>query len=618
MPTADPPTTNANANATIKNSTAAINTRKRQRVVQLTVLSLTDIRVRVPPSSHSSVEQLTVGEGGAYHLCKEKQLPAVTASHNVGSSIQPFLDKVGLGLNGGASKLQQSQINANQRGNLSLSAAVSFSGSCPPQHMHVLSPALCSKTGRMIVESDPVLRHGEDVADRSIHSATHEADGTIAHVLVAKWDGADADADADADDSITGDGQRNDTSDNETAGTGGTTSIESSKSEHWRRWREATFRRMGSGSNISQPHVTVKLAHRPMTASDDGDAGSSKVYNSNSDRGSMSPLKLPPFHTCNDRAAKREECQQQQQDLKTTSSEGKNEDDANIFRMADGASVPTVLRVPSPLSSPTRDSRPTSPALSDFGTSTKPALPVSANLPDIIELNVELIVGRDLASNVDGDSGGILQPHDNSGSLQPIGGIAHLKLFPKDAPEGGSRIFELPVRKRPQSAASIAAAPKASNNKNPLVELGDNALLRVRIEIDSPKSDSASRDDDDDDDPSAIQWTLSGASAAVRAGAEEANGEEVSMAKLADDDATASDLLASDGATRRRGMGARRVPGAFCSGLSDISEMWEAFTKKVVLNCVDNCDDDALVYVNEDGGDSLGSTINTVYENIMY
>ena len=91
------------------------------------------------------------------------------------------------------------------------------------------------------------------------------------------------------------------------------------------------------------------------------------------------------------------------------------------------------------------------------------------------------------------------------------------------------------------------------------------------------------------------------------------------MEKLADDDdSTASDLLASDGATRRRGMGARRVPGAFCSGLSDISEMWEAFTKKFVLNCVDNCDDDALVYVNEDGGDSLGSTINTVYENIMY
>ena len=615
MTTADP-STNADANATNKNATTTFNARKRQRVVQLTVLSLSDIRVRVPSSPHSSVEQLTVGEGGAYHSCKEK-LPAVTASHNVGSSIQPFLDKVGLGLNGsvGASnaaslgELQQSQINANQRGNLSLSAAVSFSGSCPPQHMHVLSPALCSKTGRMIVESDPVLRHGEDVADHSIHSATHEADGTIAHVLVAKWDGADADAD----DSITGDGQRNDISDNETAGTGGTASIESSKSEHWRRRREATFRRMGSGSNISQPHVTVKLHHRPTTASDD----------SNSDRGSMSPLKLPPFHTCNDRATNREECQQQQQlrgeeeDQKATSPEGKNEDDANIFRIADGASVPTVLRVPSPLPSPTRGSRPTSPALSDFGTSTKAALPVSANLPDIIELNVELIVGRDLASNVDGDSGGILQPHDNSGSLQPIGGIAHLKLFPKDAPEGGSSILELPVRKMPQSAAGIAA-PTASKNKHPLVELGDNALLRVRIEIDSSISDLASRDDDDDD-PSAIQWTLSGASAAVRAGAEEANGEEVSMAKLADDDdATASDLLASDGATRRRGMGARRVPGAFCSGLSDISEMWEAFTKKVVLNCVDHCDDDALVYVNEDGGDSLGSTINTVYENIMY
>mmetsp|Transcript_2260 Transcript_2260/g.6585 ORF Transcript_2260/g.6585 Transcript_2260/m.6585 type:complete len:630 (+) Transcript_2260:322-2211(+) len=623
--TTDHPPSNANASAKIKNS---FTNRKRQRVVKLTVLSLTDIRVRVPPSN-SSVEQLTVGEGGAYHLCQEKR-PAETVS-NVGSvsplpqHLQPFLEKVGLGLNGtggtsnvaSSEEMRQSQINPNQRGNLSLSAAVSFSGSCPPQHMHVLSPALCSKTGRMIVESDPVLRHGEDVADHSIHSATHEVDGTIAHVLVAKWDGADAYTD----DSITGDGQRNDISDIETAGTGGAMSTESSKSEHWRRRRETTFRRMGSGSNMSQPHMTVKL-HR-SAASDDGD-GSTKVYSCHSVRDSMSPLKLPPFH--NVRVAKEEEFQQPQQGgeeeeaQRTRESEGTN-GDANIFRMDGGGSLPSVLRVPSPLPSPTstKDSRPTSPALGDFAMSTKPSPPVSTNLPDIIELNVALLVGRDLASNVDGDSGGILQPHDNSVSLEPIGGIAHLVLFPKDMPDGGSSILELPVRKRSQGAANNAA-PKASNSRHLLVELGDNALLRVRIEIDPPKSDLALRDDAANDS-SAIQWTLSGASAAVRAGTEEADGEEVSMAKLADNDqdATASDLLASDGATGRRGMDTRRVPGAFCAGLSDITDMWGAFAKKCVLHCVDNCDDDALVYVNDgDGGDSLGSTINTVYENIMY
>ena len=110
--------------------------RKRQRVVKLTVMSLSDIRVRVPPTK-SSVEQLTVGEGGAYHMCKEKR-PTPTAGMGGGVSsvsplpehFQPFLDKVGLGLNVGGNyptapgDMQQSEIHPDQRGNLSLSAAV--------------------------------------------------------------------------------------------------------------------------------------------------------------------------------------------------------------------------------------------------------------------------------------------------------------------------------------------------------------------------------------------------------------------------------------------------------------------------------------------------------------
>lgn len=612
----------SNANATIS--------RKRQRVVKLTVMSLSDIRVRVPPTK-SSVEQLTVGEGGAYHTCKEKR-PTPTAGMGGGGvsplpqHFQPFLDKVGLGLNVGSNyptapgDMQQSEIHPDQRGNLSLSAAVSFTGSCPPQHMHVLSPSLCSKTGRMIVESDPVLRHGEDVADRSVHSATHEADGTIAHVLVAKWDGADA-----VDDFSTADGQRNDASDSETAATGGAVSTESSKSEHWRRRRESTFRRKGS-STLSQPHMTVNLEHRPTT-----DSGSAKVYSttaSNSVRNSMSPLQLPPAHSPR---VEREETSQHHEEEREEEAdevdtlEGKDENDDNVFRTTDGDSLPLVLRgIPSPPPSPTNGSRPSSPIVGDSAVSTKPAPPVSNNLPDIIELNVELLVGRDLTSNVDGDSGGMLRPHENAGSVQPVGGIAHLKLFPKDMPaDCSSSVLELPVRKKSQpSTAHTRALAEVSNGSHPVVELGDNALLRVRIEIDSPKLDMTTRDDDAGGH--AIQWTLSGASAAVKAGVEEADGEEVSMAKVADasedqgNDLTVSDLLASDGATRRRGMGAR-APGALCFGLSDIGEMWGAFTKKCVVHCVDHCDDDALVYVNEGGGgDSLGSTIDTVYENIMY
>ena len=619
----------SNANAT--------NSRKRRRVVKLTVMSLSDIRVRVPPTK-SSAEQLTVGEGGAYHMCKEKR-PTPTAGMGGGVSsvsplpehFQPFLDKVGLGLNVGSSYLttsgdmQQSEIHPDQRGNLSLSAAVSFTGSCPPQHMHVLSPSLCSKTGRMIVESDPVLRHGEDVADHSIHSATHEPDGTIAHVLVAKWDGAVA-----TEDFSTADGQRNDISDSETAATGGAVSTESSKSEHWRRRRESTFRRKGS-STVSQPHMTVNLEHRSTT-----DSGSAKVYSttaSNSVRNSMSPLQLPPTHSSRNRIERENRSQQQEEergeeaDEEVDMLEGKNENDDNVFRTTDGDSLPLVLRgIPSPPPSPTNGSRPPSPILDDSAVSTKPAPPVSNNLPDIIELNVDLLVGRDLASNVDGDSGGMLQPQDNAGSTQPVGGIAHLKLFPKDMPADCSNsVLELPVRKKSQpSTAHNRVLSEVSNGSHPIVELGNNALLRVRIEIDSPKIDMTPRDDDANGG-SAIQWTLSGASAAVKAGVEEADGEEVSLAKLADaskdqgNDMTVSDLLASDGATGRRGMGAQRVPGAFCSGLSDIGEMWGAFTKKCVLHCVDHCDDDALVYVNDGGGgDSLGSTIDTVYENIMY
>lgn len=604
--------------------------RKRQRVVKLTVMSLSDIRVRVPPAS-SSVEQLTVGEGGAYHMCKEKR-PTPTAGMGGGVSplpqhLQPFLDKVGLGLNVGGNNptasgdMQQSEIHPDQRGNLSLSAAVSFTGSCPPQHMHVLSPSLCSKTGRMIVESDPVLRHGEDVADHSIHSATHEPDGTIAHVLVAKWDGADA-----AEDSSTADGQRNDVDDSETAATGGAVSTESSKSEHWRRRRESTFRRKGS-STVSQPHMTVNLEHRPTT-----DSGSAKVYSttaSNSIRNSMSPLKLPPAHST--RVERGETSQQQEEEREEEADEvdtleGKDEND-DVFWTKNGDSLPLVLRgIPSPPPSPTNGRRPPSPIVEISTVSTKPAAPVSNNLPDIIEFNVEILVGRDLASIVDGDSGGMLHPHENAGSIQPVGGIAHLKLFPKDMPaDCSSSILELPVRKksRPSTAHNRTLAD-VSNSSHPVVELGDDALLRVRIEIDSPKIDMTSRDDDASGG-SAIQWTLSGASAAVKAGVEEADGEEVSMAKLADgskdqgNDMTVSDLLASDGATGRRGMGAQLVPGAFCSGLSDIGDMVGAFTKKCVLHCVDHCDDDALVYVNDGGGgDSLGSTIDTVYENIMY
>lgn len=616
----------------------ATNSRKRQRVVKLTVMSLSDIRVRVPPTK-SSVEQITVGEGGAYHMCKEKR-PTPTAGMGGGFSsvsplpehFQPFLDKVGLGLNVGSNYLttsedmQQSEIHPDQRGNLSLSAAVSFTGSCPPQHMHVLSPSLCSKTGRMIVESDPVLRHGEDVADHSIHSATHEPDGTIAHVLVAKWDGAVA-----TEDFSTADGQRNDISDSETAATGGAVSTESSKSENWRRRRESSFRRKGS-STVSQPHMTVNLEHRPTI-----DSGSAKVYSttaSNSVRNSMSPLQLPPTHSSRNRIERENRSQQQEEergeeaDEEVDILEGKNENDDDVFWTTEGDSLPLVLRgIPSPPPSPTNgSSRPTSPILDDLAVPTKPAPPVSNNLPDIIELNVELIVGRDQASNVDGDSGGMLQPQENAGSIQPVGGIAHLKLFPKDMPvDCSSSVLELPVRKKSQpSTAYIRALSEVSNGSHPIVELGDNALLRVRIEIDSPKPDTTPRDDDANGS-SAIQWTLSGASAAVKAGVEEADGEEVSMAKLADaskdqgNDMTVSDLLASDGATGRRGTGAQRVPGAFCSGLSDIGEMWGAFTKKCVLHCVDHCDDDALVYVNDGGGgDSLGSTIDTVYENIMY
>ena len=616
-------------------NTNAATSRKRQRVVKLTVLSLSDIRVRVPPTD-ASVEHLTVGEGGAYHMCKEKRPTAAVggSASPLPQHFQPFLDKVGLGLNGGSSNnptasgnMQQSEIQPDQRANLSLSAAVSFTGSCPPQHMHVLSPSLCSKTGRMIVESDPVLRHGEDVADHSIHSATHEPDGTIAHVLVAKWDGEGA-----AEDSIV-DGQRNDiaSSDSETAATGGAVSTESSKSEHWRRRRESTFRRKGS-SAVSQPHMTVNLEHRPTI-----DSGAAKVYSattsSNPAGNSMSPLQLPPVHgACveGEEGLQRQEKERGEECDDADTLEGREgKSDANVFRTEDGGSLPLVLRgIPSPPPSPTKGSRPTSPIMDNPTVYARPAPPVSNNLPDIIELNVELLVGRDLASNVDGDSGGVLQPLDNAVPVQPIGGIAHLKLFPKDMPPSGgsSSVLELPVRKSSQqnTARKRALAEVSSNNRHPLVELGDNALLRVRIEIDSPKLDMASRDDDANGG-SAIQWTLSGASAAVKAGVEEADGEEVSMAKLADaskdqgNDMTVSDLLASDGATGRRGMGARRVPGAFCSGFSDITEMFGAFTKKCVLHCVDNCDDDALVYVNDGGGgDSLGSTIDTVYENIMY
>ena len=615
----------------------ATTSRKRQRVVnvKLTVMSLSDIRVRVPPTK-SSVEQLTVGEGGAYHMCKEKR---PTPTSGMGSAVsplpehfQPFLDKVGLGLNVGTNYLtasgdmQQSEIHPDQRGNLSLSAAVSFTGSCPPQHMHVLSPSLCSKTGRMIVESDPVLRHGEDVADHSIHSATHEPDGTIAHVLVAKWDGADA-----ADEFSTSYGQRNDVDDSETAATGGAVSTESSKSEHWRRRRESTFRRKGR-STVSQPHMTVNLEHRSTT-----DSGFAKVYRynttaSNSVRNSMSPLQLPPIHSSRvereKRSQQQEEEREEEADEEVDILEGKNENDDNVFRTTDGDSLPLVLRgIPSPPPSPTnKSSRPPSPIVDDSAVSTKPAPPVSNNLPDIIELNVELLVGRDLASNVDGDSGGMLQPQENAGSIQSVGGIAHLNFFPKDMPaDCSSSILELPVRKKSRPSTTHARAlADVSKGSHPIVELGDNALLQVRIEIDSPKVDMTPRDDGVNGG-SAIQWTLSGASAAVKAGVEEADGEEVSVAKLADaskdqgNDMTVSDLLASDGATGRRGMGAQRVPRAFCSGLSDIGEMWGAFTKKCVLHCVDHCDDDALVYVNDGGGgDSLGSTIDTVYENIMY
>lgn len=283
----------------------------------------------------------------------------------------------------------------------------------------------------MIVESDPVLRHGEDVADHSIHSATHEPDGTIAHVLVAKWDGADA-----ADEFSTSYGQRNDVDDSETAATGGAVSTESSKSEHWRRRRESTFRRKGR-STVSQPHMTVNLEHRSTT-----DSGFAKVYRynttaSNSVRNSMSPLQLPPIHSSRvereKRSQQQEEEREEEADEEVDILEGKNENDDNVFRTTDGDSLPLVLRgIPSPPPSPTnKSSRPPSPIVDDSAVSTKPAPPVSNNLPDIIELNVELLVGRDLASNVDGDSGGMLQPQENAGSIQSVGGIAHLNFFQK-------------------------------------------------------------------------------------------------------------------------------------------------------------------------------------------
>jgi len=608
---------------------------RRRKTVKLTVLSLSDIQVRLPPPE--PIEQIIVGEGGEYFASKPKR-PTSSSEADADTStndaqcansiiapslpqhLQPLLDKVGLGLDANSPRNRQKQQQQNERGNLSLSAAVSFSGSCPPEHMHVLSPSLCSRTGRMVVESDPILRHGEDVADRSVHSVKHSRDGTIAHFLVAKWDGADA--------ALVGKTEQLDKSVDGV-------SADSSKSENWRRRRAASFRRMGTSSSMSsQPHMTASLQHRP-------DDGATTLYNPSCNTSSPSDDSTPA-RVRSDIGGKTLYNLEEEEHLKTSGTcsdinvahqssdeidpKGStrlpclDETDESSSRKSSKSSAgthpfPRVLRGVSP---PPPDARKRRGMILPRAANTKPAPPVAADLPDIIELNIDLLVGRDVASRVDGDNGGMLQLLDPQ---DPIGGVAHIVLKADDLATDGIHTFNLPVRRR---SPTLGTAPHDLNKNvldadstHPVVELGDGALLRVRIEIVSPSV----QESDFDDDEKAIQWTLSGVSAAVAAGKEEADGEDVSIAKtFADDDQvnTASDILATDVANRGTD---ERIPrtGMFCAALPGVLDMWGALTKKCIVNCVDHCDDDALVYVNDgDGGDSIGSTIDTVYSKIMY
>ena len=600
---------------------------KRRKTVKLTVLSLSDIQVRVPPPE--PLEQIIVGEGGAYYACKEKEEKSSSEEDTITNDaqctdriiaptlpqhLQPLFDKVGLGLDASSPRNRQKQQH-HYKGNLSLSASVSFSGSCPPEHMHVLSPSLCSRTGRMVVESDPILRHGEDVADQSVHSMKHNPDGTISHFLVAKWDGADALVDD-------GDTERID------KGVDGV-SADSSKSENWRRRRAASFRRMGTSSSISsQPHMTASLQHRPddgatrlysppptpLSPSDQPTPArvpsdvDGKVLSSLDEEGQMqfshSGLKVP--HVSSDKFDTKQSARQlpglDETDESSSPKSSKSSADIHPF--------PRILRGVSP--PPPARRVVTSPPI-------PPAPPVAADLPDIIELNVDLLVGRDVASRIDRDSGGMLQPRipDSHGVCHPIGGVAHLVLKADDLAIDGIHTLDLPVRRRPPGLGTAQCVSSKNiletENTLPLVELGDDSLLRVKIEVVSPIEVESTQDE------SVIQWTLSGASAAVAAGKEEAYGEDVSVAKTFDDDDqvnTASDILATDVAKADE-----RIPrtGMFCAALPGVLDMWGNLTKKCIVNCVDHCDDDALVYVNDnDGDESVGSTIDTVYSKIMF
>lgn len=494
----------------------------------------------------------------------------------------------------------------------------------------------------MIVESDPILRHGEDVADHSVHSVRHSPDGTVAHYLVAKWDGAEPiEGNTGTCSSKSGMAEQSEKSaDKNVDGI----SADSSKSENWRRRRAASIRRMGS-SMSSQPHMTASLQHRPEN-------GETRLYR---------PPDSPPPHNvshsdhpapprenggANDRrklcSLEEEELTKQKSfsDVKVVSSDELDAKEPMRLPDLDGTDASSspkssdctggpgsaadthsfravVCRSPPPAERKGLELPPSA--------NTTPAPPVAADLPDIIELNIDLLVGRDTASRVDGDSGGMLHPLESHAEQapHPISGVAHLVLFGDDLAAEGSRTLDLPVRRR---SPALGATPVVSNRKvsesekaHTLVELGDDARLRVMVEIVSP----VVKESYDDAPETSIQWTLSGASAAVAAGEEEADDEDVSMAKITDEDQayTSSELLATDGAMGRRGRADEGIPrtGMFCAALPDVVGILGAFSKKCIINCVDHCDDDALVYVNDgDEGDSMASTIDTVYSKIMY
>ena len=583
-----------------------------RHTVKITIISLSGIRVRMNSPNETIDNGVVLGSNGAFEEASTTQRSDICAASSsctphsdAQSSPQHLFDQLGVSLSQSCSPrhstLQKPALSAEQDPtNFSVSAAVSFSGSFPPESMQVLSSSVCLETGRLIVESEPVLKYGEDIADRGVSPPTMLANGKFEHKLMATWDPTPPIDTVSPIETGASDGSEGAIS--------SASSRLSSKSRR-RRSRTAAFR-ISRSISTSQAHMTALLTHRPETVDNLCDenlnvmkstfSSDNELKASGTARSSLFPTFEETDRSKSPKSLGIQCCKGEELSLVHVSSAMGDRKNASFDDISQGKEqIIQGSRASSsliPINSPSS------------GTS---------GLPDIIEINVHLFVGREMASNVDGDSGGaILSVRDTTkDALDPIGGVAHVVLYGNDLASEGSHTLDLPVRTRAKPfPSSDSTTPAVHNTSHPIVDLGGDATIRIMVEVSADES-MISRDTRRDN---LIEWTFSGSSTIVReaveAGKEEADGADIVSIERLMEAGRKADCSESNLDADGNNAGVHAETDIFCGGFSVFKEI---FSRQSFLRCVDTCDDNAMVYAAEDNN-SMASTIDTVYSKIVF